>query len=174
MRVLNLKSFVFYYLLFIWDRCYCLDSIALNKYEFENNIYESPMLTKFWSSRRPSMITNKVSTKEDFPIPPQAPRKRPIVLKHNNSTTIRDKRTASIPSLTYYHSRFRINLIRKEPKKPKNPCWVQMVLSLPVEHRYKFGICPRDCRYTYCDTSGRISLNKTLILMAIITYYQLK
>ena len=173
MKVFKLKSFIFCYILIICDCCCCWDSIALNTIKFRNNIYDSPMLTKFWTSRRPLIITNEVSTIDDFPTFPLTSRKQSTILKHQDNTAIREKRTASIPSLTYYHSRFRMNLIKKEPKKRKSPCWVQMVLSLPVEYRYKFGICPIDCRYTYCDTSEKIALNDTLMFIAITVYYQL-
>ena len=94
-------------------------------------------------------------------------------IKHQSPAAIRDKRTVSIPSLTYYHSKFSMKLIRKKPKKRPSPCWLQMVRSLPVEHRYKFGICPKDCRYVHCDISGKIALNETLMFLAMMVYYQL-
>ena len=134
--------------------------LIINMYHFPPEIWR-----KIWLSGRPSIVLHEVSTINDLPTLPQTARKQFIVLKHQSPATIRDKRTVSIPSLNYYHSQFRMNLIRRKSKKRPSPRWLQMVRSLPVEHRYKFGICPKDCRYVHCDISGKIALNKTLMFL---------
>ena len=179
MKVIKLECFIFCYILLICDRCYCLNSIALRTNKSRVNMLGSRMLEKMLPPNKQSIITIALSTEEDFLSLPHTPRKRFAISNHQNSASIRDKRTVSIPSLAYYHSKFRMNLIRKQTKEPKkHKCssrnkFIQMVLSLPIEHRYKFGIPPKDCRCVMCDISGKVTINEKLMFLVMIAYCHL-
>ena len=180
--MLKLKGLIFCYVLIIHDHCYGMNLSALNTSESKNEMFASRMLKKYWPSTEKCCYLNNAPSITDFPTLPQTFKKRFSILKHKNSTTVRDKRTVSIPPLTYYHSKFRMNLIRKEPKKEstrnnkrqrQQRRFLQMVQSLPIEHRYKFGIPAKDCRYDMCNITGKIFLNDTLMLIAMTVCFKL-
>lgn len=202
MKVLKLKGLIFCYVLIVYYRCYCMNSSALNINKSRNEMFGSRTLKKCGLQRKNLALQTTLQT-TNLSTLPQTFKKRSSILKHKNSTTVRDKRTVSIPPLTYYHSKFRMNLIRKDPKKDsttKNERqgqrrkflqmvqslpmehrykfrerrkFLQMVQSLPIEHRYKFGIPPKDCRNDMCNITGKIVLNDTLILIAITVCFNL-
>ena len=182
MKVLKLKGLIFCYVLIIYDRCYCMNSSALNISKSRNEMFGSRMLKKMWLSTKQSCYSNNTPTITEFSTLPQTFKKYSI-LKHKNSITVRDKRTESIPSLTYYHSKFRMNLLRKQRKKESTTNnkrrrrqrrkFLQMVQSLPTEHRYKFGIPPKDCRYHMCNITGKLVLKDTLMFVAMTVCFKM-
>ena len=93
--MLKLKGLIFYVLI-IQDRYYCMNSSPLNTSKSKNEMFGSRMLKKYWPSTEKCCYLNNASSITDFPTLPQTFKKRFSILKHKNSTTVRDKRIVSI------------------------------------------------------------------------------